>query len=215
MNVLNKHFDMVYLVTSFSSQERLKDILPYLNKENIHYTLITAPDKRYFSDYYIKGHQIDKGNTSLASANQSILLHAKYNNYKKFCVLEDDIYFEENYQEKVDLFFSCIPKNWQLVNMGWHAHMTYMTDSPVYEKIEKDNNIVGCHMIGYNNVTDFMIRSHKKFKGILDLWLAEKIFYKKRSYLATEKIFLQQSYREEDVDKYEDYKKYKSAIINE
>ena len=40
MNVLNKYFNKVYVISSYATHSRLSDLLPFLDKENIKYVFI-------------------------------------------------------------------------------------------------------------------------------------------------------------------------------
>jgi hypothetical protein len=91
MNILNQFFKKIYIISSFSTQERIPNLV-----DDINYELIIAPKKKYFDD---------NGAFSLISANESIFLKESYLKSESFCILEDDIWFDINYKEKLNFFF--------------------------------------------------------------------------------------------------------------
>lgn len=48
MNVLNKQFDKIYLISSYSTQNRINDVISFFIKQNIECELVIASKKEIF-----------------------------------------------------------------------------------------------------------------------------------------------------------------------
>ena len=49
MNILNKHFNKIYIISSYSTQNRLINLIPFFAKENIDLEIVIGPKKKYFN----------------------------------------------------------------------------------------------------------------------------------------------------------------------
>ena len=213
MNILNKYFNKVYVISSYATHSRLSDLLPFLDKENIQYELIIAPKKKYFKPDYDKT-LVNEGAQSLISANESIFLKESYLKSESFCILEDDIWFDINYKEKLNLFFTGMSNDWEILNLGYHSHTPIsFNDNLSYYKLKRDVEIVGTHFVAYkNNVINYTLEKIESNIFPMDWFLSKTIYPNFNTYIYTDKIFYQSSYRSYELDKNESYKKYKSEI---
>ena len=215
MNAINKYFNKIYLISSYPTQNRINNIVSFFVKENIECELVIAPKKKYFKpDYNVT--LANERNQSLTSANESIFLKESYIKSDSFCIMEDDIFFNENYDVKLKKFFKNLPNDWDILNLGYHVHSfinSKINFNESYYKVIDGEEIVGTHIVAYKNHT---------VKPILDLieesiypmdWFLTKCIYSKfNTYACTDKIFYASSYRDFEIDKNEFYKKYKSEI---
>ena len=213
MNILNKYFNKVYVISSYATHSRLSDLLPFLDKENIQYELIIAPKKKYFKPDYDKT-LVNEGAQSLISANESIFLKESYLKSESFCILEDDIWFDINYKEKLNLFFTGMSNDWEILNLGYHPHTPIsFNDNLSYYKLKRDVEIVGTHFVAYkNNVINYTLGKIESNSFPMDWFLSKTICPNFNTYICTDKIFYQSSYRSYELDKNKSYKKYKSEI---
>ena len=213
MNILNKYFNKVYVISSYATHSRLSDLLPFLDKENIQYELIIAPKKKYFKPDYDKT-LVNEGAQSLISANESIFLKESYLKSESFCILEDDIWFDINYKEKLNLFFTGMSNDWEILNLGYHPHTPIsFNDNLSYYKLKRDVEIVGTHFVAYkNNVINYTLEKIESNSFPMDWFLSKTICPNFNTYICTDKIFYQSSYRSYELDKNKSYKKYKSEI---
>ena len=213
MNILNKYFNKVYVISSYATHSRLSDLLPFLDKENIQYELIIAPKKKYFKPDYDKT-LVNEGAQSLISANESIFLKESYLKSESFCILEDDIWFDINYKEKLNLFFTGMSNDWEILNLGYHPHTPIsFNDNLSYYKLKRDVEIVGTHFVAYkNNVINYTLEKIESNSFPMDWFLSKTICPNFNTYICMDKIFYQSSYRSYESDKNESYKKYKSEI---
>ena len=216
MNVLNKYFNKVYVISSYATHSRLSDLLLFLDTENIQYELIIAPKKKYFKpDYNIT--LTNEGNQSLTSANESIFLKESYLKSDSFFIFEDDVNFDVNYVEKFNFFISQIPKKWDIINFGYHAHNNHLhakfSEFDKYYNLQDKEEIVGTHAVAYkNNTVNFILNSIEGSVYPIDWFLSRNVYSNFNVYIPIDKIFYASSYRDYETDKNEFYKKYKSEI---
>lgn len=219
MNILNEVFDQVYIITCPYTQDRLPSLMEKLKKEKINYHLIFAPRKEYlkrvtYAKYTFDEWSVSRGNRSCWSGNESAFLHAKHNNYNTICIMEDDIYFAKDYKKKLKVFFEEVPHDWEILNLGWHVWNYPQDLNPIYERIEANSKITGCHIIGYRFVLDYMIDKWENCKEPrpTDNFLLESVFHERISYTAKEKMFIQSSIRDNEPDSNMYYKMYPTQI---
>tara|TARA_S200002703_G_scaffold126666_2_gene113235 strand:- start:3752 stop:4411 length:660 start_codon:yes stop_codon:yes gene_type:complete len=217
MSILNDKFDKVFVISSHPTYNRLNNINHIFQEFDISYELIISPDKRYFDDYSLidkKNIWVGSGNKSLISANESILLKSKIEKYKSICVFEDDVFFEKNHLKMLSDFFKELNDDWQILNLGYHAHSNVSVNfSNKVHRIKKDDVIIGTHVICYKeNIFDELLTELSKNKYPIDWFLDKTIYYKYMSYIPTDRIFYASSYRRCECDSDADYKLYKSEI---
>lgn len=213
MNILNQLFNKIYVISSYPTQNRLKSLTGFLNILDIKFELVIAPKKKYFKpDYEMT--LVSESAQSLISANESIFLKEKIIESESFCVIEDDIYFDKNYHDKLTLFLTNLPNNWEILNLGYHKNtpIKYNEDL-VYYKLKNNEEIVGTHIVAYKkNTVQCLLHSIENCIYPMDWFLTKQIYSKFNTYTCTDKIFYASSYREYESDKNEFYKKYKSEI---
>jgi len=219
MNVLNKQFNKIYLISSYPTQNRINDVISFFIKENIECELVIAPKKKYFKSNLISTFE-SEAEPSLISANESIFLKEFYSKNKSFCIIEDDIYFTDNYIYKFENFFNSLPDDWDILNIGYHAHSFFinhkMDTTKLYYKVINGEEIVGTHIVAYKNHTvKSILDSIDECIYPLDWFLTKNIYPRFNTYACTDKIFYASSYRYYETDKNEFYKKYESEIIYE
>jgi len=214
MNVLNKYFNKVYVISSYATQNRLNDLIPFLNKENIQYELIIAPKKKYFKPDY-NTTLANEGNQSLTSANESIFLKESYIKSDSFCVMEDDIFFNIEYEIKLSKFFNQLSSDWDILNLGHHDQSSInskMNDDKTYYKLNKNEEIVGTHIVSYKKHTvQNLLNIIENSIYPMDWFLTRNIYSDFNTYTCSDKIFYSSSYRKTE-KKNMFYKKYKSEI---
>jgi hypothetical protein len=116
MNILNKYFSKIYVISSYASQNRLYDLLSFFEKEQIEFELVIGPKKKYFKQDYTKTNNTE-GVQSCISAIESILLKESFLKSETFCIMEDDVFFDDAYQSKLTNFFDKLPKDWDTMNI--------------------------------------------------------------------------------------------------
>lgn len=160
MNVINKYFDNVFVITTSVETERQKYIADYMKSHGIHYNLRTAIPSCFVQSYdtvdlWGTPKTTTKGNVSLCLCYLSIISECLYKNKHKLLVLEDDVAFEPDYQEKIELFMSSMNDDyWDVLNLGYH----HDKEDGFSWKYFKMNDVVSVsevswttHMVAFNN----------------------------------------------------------------
>lgn len=159
MNVINKYFDNVYVITTSIETERQQYIMNYMKNHGIHYNLRTAIPSSFVQSY----NTIDlwnapcvtsAGNVSLCLTYLSIFSECLYKQKYKLLVLEDDVSFEPDYQTKFEAFMNSVGDEWDVLNLGYHPSK----EDGFSWKYFKVNDIMSesevswtTHMVAFNN----------------------------------------------------------------
>lgn len=103
MNILNDFFDKIFLITTSHETERHVHIKNFIKENKILIEIIFAPNKKYCTFFNYKdfwgGDRFDNNAyISLTSAYNSIFQNAIFHGYEKILILEDDIFFENDYE---------------------------------------------------------------------------------------------------------------------
>lgn len=214
MNILNESFDKIYLITSYSTTNRLPELLSFLNKENIEVELVVAPKKQYFTPD--PNLHKTKGTYSHLSAVESIFLKESFIKSNSFCILEDDIFFANNYVDKLNLFLQKLPQDWQILNLGFNEYTTavFKSQDTLY-KLQSGDRICGSHFIAYKHDTvSFMLDRLSTCGYPMDWFLCDDVYSNFNTYVCLTPIFYAMSYREHENDKHLFfYKKYLSEFF--
>ena len=96
---------------------------------------------------------------------------------ESFCILEDDIWFYINYKEKLNLFFTGMSNDWEILNLGYHPHTPIsFNDNLSYYKLKRDVEIVGTHFVAYkNNVINYTLEKIESNSFPMDWFLSKTI----------------------------------------
>lgn len=219
-NILNKKFDKIYVITSPLTYKERIDNLKFLKEENIKYQLIVSTHK----DNIKKVKNSRQTELSLNNAYYSIFIDAVVNDYKKICTLEDDIFLEKNYQDKLEEYLSKLYSDWDVINLGYHYYGKYningkIIDSAEYKKdiifhqIQEPEEIIGTHCMAFkSSVFKYIIEKLKDTLEPFDYFLYKNIYYNFNCFQLRKKIFLAKSFRAPESGNDLPYKIYKSAI---
>lgn len=218
MNILNSFFEKIYVISSYPTQNRLNHLLLFLDKEDIQYELIISPQKKYFKDKNEDDLWIGKGAFSLLSANESIFLKEFYKKSESFCILEDDIYFDIDYKNKLTRVFKKLSNDWDILNLGFHKNTPInnkIVDGDIIYKLQKMEEIVGAHMVVYKkNVVSFVLAELEKNKLPMDWFLTKNVYSNFNTYTCVDKIFYASSLRKAEQNLSDYYTRYESEIGN-
>jgi hypothetical protein len=204
---MNGLFEKIFVITSYDTHERLKELLPNLNKHSIKYEIVVSPKKKYFKEH-IGETWIGNGAASLISGTESIFLKSLIDRYDNICILEDDLFFNEN------INIQNLPNNWDIINFGYHYHSKINNETrDIFSKITTDDFIIGTHIVAYKkNTFEIIIDELNSINNPLDLFLNNKIYHTFNSFIFKKQLFYASSYRHYEDDKSFFYKKYKSSI---
>jgi len=165
--MINSIVDKVFVITTLKS-DRVNYINNHLIENNIKFEFFVAPNKdiitndilvRDGGDVSNKNH---KSSISLISAYTSIIEIARISGFKNICIIEDDCFFTKDWNFKINIFFNYLPKNWDLLNLGYHP--IHDTDT-IKEKYNEYVNIP----LNWHHTTHCMIIKNTCFDEFLNL----------------------------------------------
>lgn len=126
---INKHFQQnVFLISTVEDTGRQRETMAYLNSLGIQYQLRIAPYNGRlqgalcdnFLHLWNPDHYLHAGAESLRLCYASIFAECIYNNIDQILIMEDDIVFEPDFEDKFDKFMCHVPNNWDILNLGHH-----------------------------------------------------------------------------------------------
>lgn len=170
MNVFNKYFDKICVITAAEHKDRIEYIKKYFSQENIKFDFLHAVNVKFLHESllnhyynYIQTHNIsDPMNTSLYRISATIshlqvLRQLEYSDYNNILIFEDDVIFEDEYEINLETFMESVPKNWDVLNLGRNYtfrpnQLEYLNDN--YSKIKE---MYGAHAyaVSKQNVQSF------------------------------------------------------------
>ena len=197
-----KFFEKIYIISLKNSTIRRTKIKDSLQKLNLEFEFFDAFDaKKIDINYMEKTKKIAyKGNTfyctkkcscsgfghnlrSTSIANQ--LSHEKiwkiaYESKKNILILEDDVQFNENFHELINIYKKNVPKKWDLIYLSTNSNYVH---KKLFNKV--NHGFSGSHMYVINHSAAkialdnlYPVRAH--VDGYLDRFLIRKnSFYKK------------------------------------
>ena len=183
MNVFNKYFDKIIVITASEHQNRIEYIKKYFTKENIIFDFLHAVNVKFLHtsllNYYynyINAHNIiDPMNTSLYRISATIshlqaLRQFEYSDYNNILIFEDDVFFEENYQNNLEEFINSVPNDWDVLNLGRNYTFNEKQIEPYNQHSSKIKDLYGAHAYAVSksnikNFCDFMESPDMLFWG--------------------------------------------------
>lgn len=170
MNVLNQYFDKIYVITSYFHKARIEYIKELFHKENIKFDFHYAVHPDFLDEYplhaylkYLKdNNQSDtlpssKYRISASISHLQVLRQFQYSNYKNVLIFEDDVTFENDYQNKLLNFMNSLPNNWDILNLG--RNYSYNDDQVIKfnNLVNIPKNLYGAHayVFSRNKIEEF------------------------------------------------------------
>ena len=184
--MINSLVDKIFLITTLNSN-RFDYISNHLKENDINYELFIATNYKLFSNdtKVIDSGEETRPALSLLSAFISIIYSAKLHNYNSIAILEDDCFFAENWKEKFQNFYSNIPNDWDLINLGYHPlHESDTIKEKINDFVYKPLNYhhtTHC-MVVKNTCFDEYININNKFKYTMPSDYVFNEIYKNPSY---------------------------------
>lgn len=182
-NLINTYFDRIYLLNlRHRSDKRLKSIYQ-LKKMGINAWIVDAIDgfqEPYRSEYeqykalplggedahplelkYNRKMITSPGGWGVLKSKKLIFLDALKNNYNRILVLQDDLFFIEDFHKKFEEFIKIIDEDWKVVGLGATQHVwnvpscLFYTDNKITEydpsqKFYFPLNTDGAFALGYD-----------------------------------------------------------------
>ena len=115
MKTINDYFSKIYCINLDSRPDRYAECLVEFEKNNMIVERVSAIDGgKIFSE----GMNYNAGNHGLLLTHIKIIEDAIRNNYKSILILEDDVTFINDSNEKFNRVISSLPNNWDLLYLG-------------------------------------------------------------------------------------------------
>lgn len=221
MNILNKLFERIYIITTSIQTDRHSYIKRLAREENLQCDIKFAPNRKYCKDFenldLWGGMRSDNSAyTSLTSTYYSIFSESLYHEYNNILVFEDDIKFENDYGRKIVDFMQNVPNDWCFLNLGHHESKNIPCGWKVYylnSYISRVDVSWTTHSVAFKGKEMFqkllnrMDNNNGSIEHILNYFT--HIEKNNASYTPNEMIFTQLSDRNYECDD----KKFKSLII--
>lgn len=169
MNVLNKCFDKIFLITTLNSN-RIDYVKKHLSDNQIEVDIFVATNYELISKDVNWIHKIWCGyeqesdyrpTISLVSSYTSIFQKSLYEGYKNIAILEDDIFFVDNWQNNFDGFISNVDTEWDILNIGYF-------DLNNKDAILKKYNDYASIPLNWYHTTHFTAISNKMYNTFLN-----------------------------------------------
>jgi GR25 family glycosyltransferase involved in LPS biosynthesis len=163
---INEIFDKVYLINLENDTDKYQIMKSKLDKFNIKFELFKAIDGNKLKNCKLLRFG-NKGAVGCKMSHMKIIENAKYNNYSKILILEDDLYFWKNFNERFDSLYKNlinIDKNWKLIYFGasnrtGKRHINFIQSNQSVYKIGS-KFITGAYAIGYDkSLYDTILKS--------------------------------------------------------
>ena len=148
MKTLNDYFDKIYCINLDDRKDRMVDAEKQFHKHDLSVERVPA----------IKGSnmnldfppEIKEGAVGCALSQLFILKFAKQVNARTFLLIEDDIEFDEDLNDKFDKYYSEVPKDWDMIYLGGQ-HFHGMNLTQVSEHIFKCEYTLAAHSVAFKH----------------------------------------------------------------
>lgn len=163
---INKVFDKVYLINLEKDTYKYKIMKNKLDNLNIKFELFKAIDGNTLENCKLLRFG-NKGAVGCKMSHMKIIENAKYNNYSKILILEDDLYFWNNFNERFNRLYKTlmdIDENWKLIYFGAHNRTgeRHIDFKQINQSIHNIGTkfITGAYAIGYDkSIYDTILKS--------------------------------------------------------
>jgi GR25 family glycosyltransferase involved in LPS biosynthesis len=115
MKTLNDFFDHIYCINLDRRTDRYEECLKEFQKINITVERVSAIDGK---PIFKEGLNLNAGNYGLFLTQKKILQDAIDHNYKNFLMLEDDVTFNNNINERFFEKIKALPEDWDFLYLG-------------------------------------------------------------------------------------------------
>jgi GR25 family glycosyltransferase involved in LPS biosynthesis len=99
---------------------------------------------------------------SATISHLQVLNSFKYSDYSNVLIFEDDVYFTENYQEKLKLFMNNVPADWDILNLGKNYTFKPEQINCLSEHISVLKSVYGAHSYAFS-------KNKIQLTGLLDI----------------------------------------------
>ena len=173
---LNDYFDKIFIINLERRPDRLESVIRNSKFYEFEFELFYAIDGKSInkdslinderieiknSDFYNEINSYFLGQLGCILSHLSILKYCKENNIKSVLILEDDVEFAENFNDKFTKFTEVFDKEWDMIYFSG----SLINTSDVYETYHKLNSCHTTHSYAVNStVYDHIIDKLETYK---------------------------------------------------
>lgn len=167
---LNKYFDKIFCINLSSNTHDWQDLQHVFNELNLKVERFEAIDGKTLNS---SNYPITSSELGCFKSHLKIIEYAKYNNYKRILIFEDDVEFVNKFNEKIKTYFAQIPDKWSMLYFGAN-HIK--TPTLVSKNILKIQHSYTTHAYAINSEIFNTILNHSElFRYPLDVFYANYI----------------------------------------
>ena len=137
MNVFNKLFDKVFLITTDLPNERYSYISKHLNDMDLKYDLRVSVNSDMFKDIFWENCYIQSGAQSLSSHYMTLCMESVYKKYETIVIIEDDIKFIDDFQKLFLEFYNELPSDWDIIHLGDYTNDEHITKKQISDNVDQ------------------------------------------------------------------------------
>jgi len=112
---LNEFVDKIYCINLDKRSDRWKRCQEIFKQYNLDVERFSAVDGDTVTQRHDK---LKPGEIAISRSNLAIIKEAKKKKYKSICILEDDIEFVEDFNQKFSDYTKQVPKDWAMIYFG-------------------------------------------------------------------------------------------------
>lgn len=156
---INTYFDMIYVINLKRRPDRLDNVLKRFKTHNItNYKVFEATDGAlhpHYRTYLQKGFTDTPGAFGVLVSAMRLLLDAAKNKYKRILILEDDVVFDDDFQNQFNVRIKKIPQDWKMLYLGTSLHKWRLKErckiNIKKEYMTASGTIAGAFAVGIDN----------------------------------------------------------------
>lgn len=155
--MLNKFFDKIFYINLERRPDRNKEIIEELKRFNIDAERFNAVDSALINkpDNWID----NRGSYACLQSHLEILKMSKILGYNKILILEDDVIFNNNINDIIELYFNEVPEDWDILYLsGNHNEHCGYSINKISDHIIKCNMTYSTHSYAVDSkMYDYLI----------------------------------------------------------
>jgi GR25 family glycosyltransferase involved in LPS biosynthesis len=164
---LNEYFDKIYCINLDRRVDRWEECQDQFKKHNLSVERFSAIDGLTIENKT----KLANGELGILKTHIELIKDAKEKGYKNILILEDDVEFTENLNEKFSSVINQIPNNWIMLYLGAnHVGGVFQLSENICQVIHS----YAIHAFAINSeLFDLIINGLPKYKKPVDVFYAE------------------------------------------
>jgi GR25 family glycosyltransferase involved in LPS biosynthesis len=201
MHILNKYFNKIYVITVCPPNERVSHIYSYFKSINLNFELRVSSHTNFLKNFIYGNASVNENEQSLTSNYASIIYESYYNNLENFVILEDDNFFNNNFENDFEYFYKNLPTDWDVLHLSDYNIEEYINKQHINEFCDRiflkytTNCMIFKNSDKYKLIADSCVNSRYPIDYVLNSLYANKIL---TAYAPKKNLTHQLSYRSEN-----------------